>query len=75
MKNKITCNIIPFLKAILARMLLEINGNHIGEDELLLKKLLTERDIIFDQMLNDAVSFCNNKEGEGWKNVQKELDE
>lgn len=56
-------------------MLLEINGYHIGEDELLLKKLLTERDIIFDQMLNDAVSFCNNKEGEGWKNVKKELDE
>lgn len=75
MKNKITCNIIPFLKAILARMLLEINGNNLGDDELLLKKLLTERDIIFDRMLKDAVSFCNNKEGEGWMNVKKELDE
>lgn len=56
-------------------MLLEGNGNDLGQDTSFLHTILTERDIIFDKMLNDAILFCNNKEGERWKAVKEEIDD
>ena len=49
-------DIIPFLKAFLTRVLGELRGKGPGDRE-----LHEESDQIFDQMLRDAVSFCNQE--------------
>ena len=49
-------DIIPFLKVFLSKILEELRGDDPGNNE-----LHTESDRIFHQMLEDAVSFCNEK--------------
>ena len=56
LKAKQMVDIIPFLKAFLANILSELREKGPGNNE-----LHTESDRIFHQMLEDAVSFCNEK--------------
>ena len=49
-------DIIPFLKAFLISVLGELWEKGPGDNE-----LHAESDQIFDQMLRDAVSFCNEE--------------
>ena len=56
LKAKQMVDIIPFLKAFLSRVLGELRGKGPGD-----KELHEESDQIFDQMLRDAISFCNEK--------------
>lgn len=65
--------ILPLLKALLARMLLEQKGNILGKDLDFHKQLISERDEIFEEMLDAAVSFCNKKESENWEKVKTNL--
>ena len=56
LKAKQMVDIIPFLKAFLTRVLGELRGKGPGDNE-----LHAESDQVFDQMLKDAVFFCNEK--------------
>lgn len=67
--------ILPLLKAILARMLLEQKGNVLGKDPTFHRQLISERDEIFKEMLGAAVLFCNKKEGENWEIVKTNLED
>lgn len=73
LKSKTTTDIIPFLKALLARMLLVQKGNVLGEETEFHKQLIKERDEIFKDMLGAAVSFCNKKGGGNWEKLEKNL--
>lgn len=73
LKGKRIVHIIDFLKAILARILLQRDGNVLGEDPLYHKKITDERNAIFDKILEDVVSFCNKKEGESWDKLERHL--
>ena len=48
--------ILPFLRAMVFRILVKIR-NKDPEDE----EIRRDGDKIFEEMLNDAVSFCNDK--------------
>lgn len=63
-------HLIPLLKAILARTILEQKGNDLGEDPDFHRELIEERDAIFKVMLDEAVTFCNNKRGENWNKLK-----
>lgn len=54
-------------------MLLEQKGNVLGKDPDFHKQLISERDEIFEEMLDAAVSFCNKKESENWEKVKTNL--
>lgn len=73
LKSKTTTDIISFLKALLARMLLEQRGNVLGKDPEFQEQLIRERDKIFKEMLDAAVLFCNKKEGENWEKLKESL--
>lgn len=68
-------HLIPLLKAILARTILEQKGNDLGEDPNFHRELIEERDAIFKVMLDEAVTFCNNKKGENWNKLKGYLKE
>lgn len=68
-------HLIPLLKAILARTILEQKGNDLGEDPDFHRELIEERDAIFKVMLDEAVTFCNNKRGENWNKLKGYLKE
>lgn len=73
LESKSMTGILPFLKALLARMLLEQKGNVLGKDPEFHRQLITERDEIFEEMLGAAVSFCNKKEGDNWEKMKEGL--
>lgn len=73
LKSKTMTGILPLLKALLARMLLEQKGNVLGKDPEFHNQLISERDEIFKEMLDAAVSFCNKKESENWEKVKTNL--
>lgn len=68
-------HLIPLLKAILARTILEQKGNDLGEDPDFHRELIEERNAIFKVMLDEAVTFCNNKRGENWNKLKGYLKE
>ena len=56
LKRKMIVGILPFLRAMVFRILVKIR-NKDPEDE----EIRRDGDKIFEEMLNDAVSFCNDK--------------
>ena len=69
LKAKQMVDIIPFLKAFLTRVLGELRGKGPGD-----KELHEESDQIFDQMLRDAVSFCNEKTNPRTTQLKENID-
>ena len=61
-------DIIHFLKALLLLILSEIRGKE-GSD----KDLLDECNLMFNEMLDDAFSFCNKKNSQRSKELRMQL--
>ena len=62
LENKEMANIIHFLKTFLLLILSEIKNKEESDEE-----MLNECHAIFDEMLVDAVSFCNNTKKRGFR--------
>ena len=56
LKRKMNVGILPFLKAMVFRILMKTRDKD-PEDE----EIKRDGEIIFEEMLNDAVNFCNDE--------------
>ena len=59
-------DIIHFLKTFLLLILSEIRGKDSSDQE-----MLSECNEIFDAMLDDAISFCNSDNSQGFRTSLK----
>ena len=69
LKRKMIVGILPFLRAMVYRILVKIR-NKDPEDE----EIRRDGDKIFEEMLNDAVSFCNDKTNANRQLLWEELE-
>ena len=70
LKRKMNVGILPFLKAMVFRILMKTRDKD-PEDE----EIKRDGERIFEEMLNDAVNFCNDEtnanRGVLWEELEK----
>ena len=56
LKRKMNVGILPFLKEMVYRILVKVRDTNTDDEE-----IKRDGETVFEEMLNDAVNFCNDE--------------
>ena len=68
LKRKMNVGILPFLKEMVYRILVKVSGTNPDDEE-----IRRDGETIFEEMLNDAVNFCNDETNTNREMLWQEL--
>ena len=68
LKRKMNVGILPFLKEMVYRILVKVRDTNTDDEE-----IKRDGETVFEEMLNDAVNFCNDETNTNREMLWQEL--